>query len=94
MLQEKEGLEVALAGRLDTKTAPELEAALGDLAGIERLSLDLGGVPYVSSAGLRVLLSAQKTMNRQGSMTISRVCEDVMDVFDMTGFSGVLTIVP
>lgn len=92
----KEGarLSVHVAGRIDTKTAPELEAALGDLAGVGELALDFTEVPYVSSAGLRVLLALQKTMNKQGSMSISHVCEDVMDVFDMTGFSDVLTIVP
>ena len=93
-LQDGSRLKVALDGRLDTKSAPDLEAALGDLAGIDNLALDLAGVPYVSSAGLRVLLALQKTMNRQGAMTIAHVCEDVMDVFDMTGFTGVLTIVP
>ena len=92
-LQDGSRLEVALEGRLDTKSAPDLEAALGDLAGIEHLALDLAGVPYVSSAGLRVLLACQKTLNRQGDMTVAHVCEDVMDVFDMTGFADVLTIV-
>ena len=91
-LQDGSSLAVALDGRLDTKTAPDLEAALDGLAGITELELDMAGVPYVSSAGLRVLLTAQKTMNRQGAMTLVHVCEDVMDVFDMTGFSGVLTI--
>lgn len=86
-------LEVSLMGRLDTTTAPELEAELKDsYAGIEELKLDFSSLEYISSAGLRVLLSAQKIMNKQGSMIINNVSEDIMEIFDVTGFSDILTI--
>lgn len=86
-------LEIALEGRLDTTTAPQLEAEVkNELDGVEELALDFTELAYVSSAGLRVLLSAQKIMNRQGSMVIRNVNEDVMDVFDVTGFIDILTI--
>lgn len=90
--QEGTNLVLVLDGRLDTKAAPELEAALDGLSGIERLTLDMSGVAYIASAGLRVLLSAQKIMNKQGSMMLENVCEDAREVFDMTGFSDILTI--
>ena len=83
----------ALAGRLDTVTAPELEQALKEtLDGVSELSLDFQGLEYISSAGLRVLLSAQKTMNRQGEMKISHVNETIMEIFEVTGFSDILTV--
>ena len=83
----------ALAGRLDTVTAPELERALQEsLAGVNELTLDFEKLDYISSAGLRVLLSAQKQMNRQGSMKLVHVGEIVMEVFEVTGFSDILTI--
>lgn len=86
-------LNVALSGRLDTTTAPQLEETLdASLPGITALTLDFDNLEYVSSAGLRVLLSAQKTMSKQGTMVICHVCEPVMEVFDMTGFSDILTI--
>lgn len=90
-----EGTELTLAveGRLDTVTAPELEAALkSSLDGIKELVFDFAALEYVSSAGLRVLLSAQKIMNKQGSMVIRNVGEMVMEVFEVTGFSDILTI--
>ena len=93
--QEKNGnkLTVALEGRLDTMTAPELEAALKEaLNGVEELTFDLAKLEYISSAGLRVLLSAQKTMNRQGSMTVKNANEIIMEIFDVTGFADILTI--
>ena len=93
--QEKNGnqLTVALEGRLDTMTAPELEAALKEaLDGVEELTFDLAKLEYISSAGLRVLLSAQKTMNRQGSMTVKNANEIIMEIFDVTGFADILTI--
>ena len=84
---------VALEGRLDTITAPELEAALTPaLEGTKELTLDFAGVEYLSSAGLRVLLSAQKVMNRQGSMKLTHVCASVLEIFEVTGFSDILTI--
>ena len=87
-------LNVKLEGRLDTTTAPQLEAELKkELGGVSELQLDFSGVEYISSAGLRVLLSAQKVMNRQGRMTLSHVTEAVMEIFEVTGFSDILTIV-
>ncbi len=86
-------LTVGVEGRLDTMTAPELEKALKEsLDGMTELALDFANLEYVSSAGLRVLLSAQKIMNKQGSMVIRNVCETVMEVFEVTGFSDILTV--
>ncbi len=86
-------LTMALVGRLDTTTAPELEADVkGSLEGISELTMDMEGLEYVSSAGLRILLMAQKTMNKQGSMKVIHVSKEVMDIFDVTGFSDFLTI--
>lgn len=93
--KKKEGtaLTVEIEGRLDTTTAPRLEAELREnIDGVESLVLDFAALEYVSSAGLRVLLSAQKVMNRQGSMVIRNVNEDVMDVFEVTGFVDILTV--
>lgn len=82
-----------LEGRLDTTTAPQLEEAIKEVApGLTRLTLDFGGVQYVSSAGLRVLLAAQKTMSAQGRMTLVGVSEAVSELFDITGFTDILTI--
>ena len=87
-------LTVALEGRLDTGTAPQLEAELKDaLEGVADLTLDLEKLDYISSAGLRVLLSAQKRMNKQGEMKIAHVGETVLEIFEVTGFSDILTIV-
>lgn len=93
--QVKNGAEltIQLEGRLDTTTAPQLEAVLKDaLEGVSALSLDFSRLEYISSAGLRVLLSAQKRMNRQGSMRITHVGEVIMEIFEVTGFTDVLTI--
>ena len=82
-----------IIGRLDTTTAPELEAAVdGCAADIKELVLDCGELEYVSSAGLRVILKAQKLMNAQGSMKLIHVNETIMEVFDITGFADILTI--
>ncbi len=90
---EGQTLTIALEGRLDTTTAPALDADLqASLDGVKELVLDLSALDYLSSAGLRVLLSAQKRMNRQGRMVVRNVCETVMEVFNMTGFSDILTI--
>ena len=87
-------LRIVLEGRLDTNTAPQLEAELKtSLSGITELELDFSGLEYISSAGLRVLLAAQKTMSRQGKMTIRNVNETIMEVFEITGFVEILTIV-
>ena len=88
---KESAMNVALEGRLDTTTAPELEAEL-QLDGITELVLDFEKLDYVSSAGLRVLLAAQKTMNRQGSMLIRNVNEGIMEIFEITGFIDILTI--
>lgn len=86
-------LTFALEGRLDTTTAPQLESELkSSIDGIDKLFLDFASLEYISSAGLRILLSAQKTMNKQGSMVIKNVNEDVMDIFHITGFVDILTI--
>ena len=86
-------LTVALSGRLDTATAPRLEGELKrSLDGIDRLVLDLEALEYMSSAGLRVLLAAQKVMNRQGEMIVRKVNETIMEVFEVTGFVDILTI--
>ena len=83
----------ALQGRLDTVTAPDLEKELKEsLDGVSELTLDFEGLEYISSAGLRVLLSAQKTMNRQGEMKLVHVCDTIMEIFEVTGFSDILTI--
>ena len=82
-----------IVGRLDTSTAPALEAAIdGCVAGIKELVLDCSALEYVSSAGLRVILKAQKKMNVQGCMKLIGVNETIMEIFDITGFSDILTI--
>ena len=84
---------IEVAGRLDTITAPSLDKAIGETIGSTgNLVLDLNGLEYISSAGLRVLLSAQKKMNQIGSMKVINVCADVMEIFEMTGFADILTI--
>ena len=86
-------LTVALAGRLDTTTAPQLEAEFKQsIAGIEKLVLDFAALEYLSSAGLRVLLAAQKVMNKQGEMIIKNVNETINEIFEVTGFIDILTI--
>ena len=86
-------LKVILEGRLDTTTAPMLESGLKEaLAGVTALKFDLAKLDYISSAGLRVLLSSQKTMNKQGSMKVTNVCEEIMEIFEITGFTDILTI--
>ena len=82
---------IDLVGRLDTLTAPALEKTIADSIGSsENLVLDFKELEYISSAGLRVLLSAQKQMQKCGSMKLRNVCEEVMDVFEMTGFADIL----
>ncbi len=86
-------LTVALTGRLDTTTSPQLETELrNSVAGITELVFDLEALDYISSAGLRVLLSAQKVMNKQGEMKITNVKPEIMEIFDVTGFVDILTI--
>ena len=86
-------LKVILEGRLDTTTAPLLEAELNKvIADVKNLTFDLEKLDYISSAGLRVLLSTQKIMNKQGKMVISNASAEVKEIFDVTGFSDILTI--
>ena len=92
---KKNAKEVMLeiVGRLDTTTAPMLDKTINeDLQDVEALILDLKGLEYISSAGLRVLLSTQKKMQKIGSMKLQNVCEEVMEVFEMTGFADILVI--
>ena len=95
IIKTKEGstLNLALEGRLDTTTAPQLEAALhGAMEGVTELNMDLEKLEYLSSAGLRVILATQKTMNKQGKMVIRHVNETIREVFEVTGFIDILTI--
>ena len=86
-------LNLALEGRLDTTTAPQLETELKDaMDGITALNMDFEKLEYLSSAGLRVILAAQKTMNKQGKMVICHVNETIREVFEVTGFIDILTI--
>lgn len=94
-LKNREGtqLTVALEGRLDTLSAPVLETELNaEIKEITTLIFDLSGLDYLSSAGLRVLLTAQKTMNRQGTMAVRNVKPNIMEIFEITGFIDLLNI--
>ena len=91
--QDQTALTIEITGRLDTTTAPQLEDVVkADLDGITELLLDLAGLEYISSAGLRVVLSAQKIMNKQGKMVIRNVNETINEIFEVTGFIDILTI--
>ena len=95
IIKNKDGskLTLALEGRLDTTTAPQLEEELkASLEGVTALEMDFRQLEYLSSAGLRVLLAAQKVMNKQGKMTIHHVNETIHEVFEVTGFIDILTI--
>ena len=84
---------IEIVGRLDTITAPALDKTINeDIGDTENLVLDVKGMEYISSAGLRVLLAAQKKMQKIGSMKVINVCEEVMEVFEMTGFADILVI--
>ena len=90
---DNDRLTVSLKGRLDTTTAPSLEAEFkSSLSGVTELIIDLKELVYISSAGLRVLLSAQKVMNKQGKMVVKNSSDDVRDVFDVTGFIDILNV--
>ena len=93
-IEKENGITVMkIEGRLDTTTAPELEKAINNEdEALKNLVLDFKGVDYISSAGLRVLLTAQKKMNVQGQMELNNVSEAVMDIFEMTGFADILVI--
>lgn len=91
--QDQNSLTLFLEGRLDTTTSPQLEAELSaSLGGVTHLTLDLSKLAYLSSAGLRVILSAQKRMNKQGQMVVRNVNDTIMEVFEVTGFMDILTI--
>ena len=95
IIKEKNGtqLSIMLEGRLDTNTAPQLEAELKrEIGGVEKLVFDFEKLEYLSSAGLRILLSAQKVMNKQGRMIVKNVNDEVNEIFEITGFSDFLTI--
>lgn len=86
-------ITLKLAGRIDTITAPDLEEIINDdIEDVTKLILDIKDVEYISSAGLRVLLTAQKKMNKLGSMKVTNVCAEVMEVFELTGFTDILEI--
>lgn len=90
---EGTNLTLTLEGRLDTTTAPQLETEVKDnIEGVEALEFDFTNLEYVSSAGLRVLLSAQKIMNKQGSMVVKHCSDEIKEIFEVTGFSDILTI--
>lgn len=91
--KEKTKLTASVEGRVDTVTAPQMEAEIrSNLDGVTELVLDLKDLVYISSAGLRVLLTLQKTMLATGTMVVRNVNEDIMDILEMTGFSDILTI--
>lgn len=92
--KEDKKTTILISGRVDTNTAPELlEFLKGAMPGVEELVLDFKELEYISSAGLRVILFAQKTMNAQGSMVITNVNEDIMETFELTNFTDILTII-
>ena len=91
--KENDSLKIALEGRLDTLTAPKLDAEIqGALDGIKSLVFDFEKLAYISSAGLRILLAAQKIMNKQGTMVIRNAGPEIREIFDVTGFSDILTL--
>lgn len=88
-----EKLLIELDGRLDTTTAQQLEEKINsEIQGVKELTFDLKDLDYISSAGLRILLSAQKTMNNQGKMIVKNASEEVEEIFEVTGFSDIFTI--
>lgn len=92
-IKKGQELTISIEGRLDTVTAPSLDKAIEEnLSGVTSLILDLNKLDYISSAGLRVLLSAQKKMQKLGAMKLTGVCEEVMEVLEMTGFADILVI--
>ena len=95
IMKSAEETVIKISGRLDTTTAPDLDKTINeDIADTKNLVLDVKGLEYISSAGLRVLLYAQKKMQKIGTMKLLNVCEDVMEVFEITGFADILTIDP
>lgn len=92
LLKDDKKLTIILEGKLDTNTSPELDSKIVELEGMEEVIVDMKKLDYISSSGLRVLLSMQKVMNKQGKMTITNVCSNVMDIFEVTGFTDILNI--
>ena len=93
LVKENDVLTIALEGRLDTNTSPSLEEEINNMPSeVKELVLDLKGLEYISSAGLRVILSAQKKMNKIGSMKVVNVCDSIMEIFEITGFVDILVI--
>lgn len=90
--QDGEKLTVKVEGRLDTSTAPSLEAELAGLDGVNEMVFDFSNLEYVSSAGLRVILATQKAMSKKGGLVLTGVSDAVMEVFEITGFADILTI--
>ena len=91
--RKSEEVIIEVEGRLDTTTAPSLDKTINEnINDVNVLVLDLKELKYISSAGLRVLLSAQKKIQKNGSMKVRNVCEEIMEIFDMTGFTDILTI--
>ncbi len=91
--QVAEKLTLTIEGRIDTTTAPSLETVINSMdSNVKELVLDMKGVEYISSAGLRILLAAQKKMSKVGSLKLTGVCDAVMEVFEMTGFADILEI--
>ena len=92
-IADNESLTIALEGRLDTLTAPQLDAEIqGKLDGVKSLVFDFAKLEYISSAGLRILLMAQKIMNKQGAMVVKNASSDIKEIFEVTGFCDILTI--
>ena len=90
---DNESLTIALEGRLDTLTAPQLDAEIqGKLDGVKSLAFDFAKLEYISSAGLRILLMAQKIMNKQGAMVVKNASSEIKEIFEVTGFCDILTI--
>ena len=88
-----ETMTLTIEGRIDTTTAPSLESVINDMdSEVKDLILDMKGVEYISSAGLRVLLAAQKKMRKIGTLKLTGICDAVMEVFEMTGFADILVI--
>ena len=93
LVKENNVLTIALEGRLDTNTSPALEEEINNMdLDVKELVLDIKGLEYISSAGLRVILSAQKKMNKIGSMKVINVCDSIMEIFEITGFVDILVI--
>ncbi|MBR1507342.1 MAG: STAS domain-containing protein [Eubacterium sp.] len=91
--QDGSNLDIKVSGKLNTTTSPELEQSINEsIDGVTALTFDFAELSYISSAGLRVLLSAQKKMNKQGSMVVKNCTSEILEIFEVTGFSDILTI--